>query len=279
MKDLLIVSTYGKEGVKDWWQIQREFVARNTENYDFGVFLHNVEDESPFEGHKIIGRKFDPLLFALPEMFHEIYHYFRRHRYKNYLLLDSDCFPVKPGWLDCILKLMGDRWYAAPVRTENLDTTPHPCALFVRGEHVGKHLFYFRRPSVGRVTNLLGEEIQDIGTGFKTEVGGGQVFFPLLRSNHLNVHPVLAAVYGDLFYHHGGGSRRTKEGQEPYFRSTFYWDKIVPHRYEAGLDAYERLAKNPRRFVNKLRGGEINKTCHQAQQLSRRQRRRKATTS
>lgn len=248
MKDLLIVSTYGPDAIADWWSIQQDFIAKNTKNYDFGVFLHNIADDSPFRCHKIIGRAEGELLYTLPEMFHQIYHFFRQNPYKNYLLLDSDCFPVKKDWQDKLLELMGDRWYAAPVRTDNLDTVPHPCALFIRGEHIHKHLFYFRRPSVGRMTNLMGEEVQDIGTGFKTEVDGKAVFFPLMRSNYVNVHPMLAAVYGDLFYHHGAGSRI------PWFRSTAYWSKVLPEQYKTGLNAYQRLINNPEGFLKRLRG-------------------------
>jgi hypothetical protein len=246
-RSLLIVSTYGPNAVDDWLAIQQHFISKYTNNYKFAVWTHNLDDESMFD--YVLGTSKGDLLYALPEMFHQIYYACRNleYKYDDYLILDSDCFPVKEGWKENLLDMMGDRWYAAPVRTDNLDTVPHPCALFIRGEYINEHLFFFRRPSVGRMTNLLGEEVHDIGTGFKTEVDGKPVFFPLIRSNYLSPNPILASIYGDTFYHHGAGSRT------PWFRSTPYWKKVIPDQYNKSLNCYEDLKKDPEGFVSKLR--------------------------
>ncbi len=143
---------------------------------------------------------------------------------------------------------MKDNWYSAPIRTDNLDITPHPCALFIKGQYIKEHLFFFRRPSVAGIFNFIGEEVHDIGTGFKTRVNNKQVFYPLMRSNFLNVHPMLAAIYGDTFYHHGAGSRM------PWFRSTNYWQRLIPEHYRYGLNAYDMLMEDPDRFIDQLRG-------------------------
>lgn len=252
MKKLLIVSTYGQDAVEDWFDLQTYFIEKHTKDFDFGVFLHDIKDEEPFYNCKIIGRTSGDLLYRLPEMFHQIYNYFRSNKYENYLLLDSDCFPIRDDWYENLLTLIGDRYYAAPVRTDNLDITPHPCALFIRGDHIDKHLFFFRRPSVGISKNLIGEEIQDIGTGFKTEYEDKPIFYPLIRSNFININPMVAAIYGDTFYHHGAGSRL------PWFRSTSYWKKVLPKQYKESLHCYKWLMRSPDRFVSKLRGDGVN---------------------
>jgi hypothetical protein len=36
------------------------------------------------------------------------------------------------------------------------------------------------------------------------------VLLPLLRTNVWNPHPMLAAIYGGLFYHHGAGTRSSR---------------------------------------------------------------------
>jgi len=248
MKKLLIVSTYGSAAAKDWLDIQPVFIDKYTKNYDFGIWLHNVKNKKVFKNYEIFGESNGDLLYTLPEMFHQIYHLCRSKKYENYLILDSDCFPIKEDWMPNLLKIMEDRWYAAPVRTDNLDTTPHPCGLFIRGEFIHKHLFYFRRPSVGRMVNLMGEEVHDIGTGFKTEVDNKSIFFPLVRSNYVNPNPILASIYGDTFYHHGAGSRI------PWFRSTSYWKKVCPKSYNNSLKCYDWLKEDPQKFIDILRG-------------------------
>jgi len=246
MKNLLIVSTFGPDATADWKDIQQCFIDRYTTNYDYAVYLHEVE-ESAFDDCKILGRTEGVLLHALPEMFNNIYKYFRTHEYENYLLLDSDCFPIKHNWQKKLNKVMGDKWYAAPVRTDNLDTFPHPCALYIKGEHVAKPIFSFDR-KVNFMQNLRGEEVFDIGTGFKTEFDGQHILFPLVRSNFLNAHPMLAAIYGDMFYHHGAGSRT------PFFRSTSYWRSLVSDYEEAGQRCFDWVQEDPDGFIAMLRG-------------------------
>src|SRR5262249_8957286 len=126
--------------------------------------------------------------------------YARSRPYAHYLILDSDAFPVRRGWLDWLLRKMGECRFAAPVRCENLDTFPHPCALFIKVEAIGDE-FDFSPGFAYR--NLLREPVLDTATGLNRDH-----WFPLVRTNRLNVHPVLAALYYDLFYHHGAGSRQ-----------------------------------------------------------------------
>lgn len=253
MKELLIVSTYGVDAARDWFHIQKRFIDRLAPFADFGVFLHEVKNEKRFRDCKIVGRIEGDLLYKLPEMFHHIKYYCRNHEYKNYLILDSDAFPVKKNWYKNLLELMGDRWYAAPVRTDNLDVVPHPCALFVKGEYIKEPIFTFRR-ALNPTKNLLGDEVIDIGTDFKMKYKKQKICYPLVRSNFINLHPIVGAIYGDTFYHHGGGSRT------PYFRSTEYWEKVVPEHHAAGEMCYEWLKEKPEWYINKMRGKGIVET-------------------
>jgi hypothetical protein len=80
-----------------------------------------------------------------------------------------------------------------------------------------------------------------------TDVGGnllglleerGVEWYPLLRTNKLNPHPLQFGVYGDLVYHHGGGFRRTAGGR-------ISW---MPHRRALRATWRGRLAaKLPRK--------------------------------
>lgn len=247
MRDLLVISTYCEPAVREWFPIQRKMLDKYTRDYDLAVCLHEVRTTEAFSGVEVLGEYEGDLMVALPDMFDKAMETFRSRKYKNYLLLDSDCFPVKKNWLEGLEKSTEGFSYAAPVRTENLDTFPHPCALFIRGDSVQKDYWDFRRKGESR--SLIGAKVKDIGAGFVVE-DKKQVFFPLVRTNFVNVHPILGAIYGDTFYHHGGGSR------ELFFRSGSYWNKISPDHYENGQHFYRFLEKNPAKFVKLLRGEE-----------------------
>ena len=69
----------------------------------------------------------------------------------------------------------------------------------------------------------------------------------MIRTNRVNVHPIGAAIYYDMFYHHGAGSRQA------YFRVT---DGIKYYQYpqhQRWLNrAYDLLLENPDNFIASL---------------------------
>lgn len=256
-KELLIAVTYGKAAVKYWLETQLNFIRKFTDDFDFSVFLHEIEDETPFKNHIIIDRMDGVLLDVLPVMFKGILEFFRANKnYNNYLLLDSDCFPVTENWLPRLIAAMGDRWYAAPLRADNLDSFPHPCGLFIKDEHVNENVFNFNR-FVKTLPNFLGEKVGDIGTAIKQKHKGKHIFFPLVRTNLFNPHPIMSAIYGNTFYHHGAGSRH------PYFRSTSYYNKICPEYYGTHSQCHDAFRQDPEGYIRKLRGEEWHKVVTQ----------------
>ena len=78
----------------------------------------------------------------------------------------------------------------------------------------------------------------------------GMTWYSLLRSNKRNLHPVFFAVYDDLIYHHGAGSR------VPATRSDF---SECRHRnpFVFGYRVMKRVAENRRRKRNILRKIQI----------------------
>ena len=252
MKQLLVGSVFGPtERSRTWLKLQRQFLSKTTDSYDHVVFL-NGHDASLYRGVKVIGRLAEnpaargrhlPHVIGLQALLA----YFRSHPYQHYLILDSDCFPIVPGWLDhlnSMMELVGQQ-IAAPFRTENLDIFPHPCAFFVKGKAVHDPRINFR-PRL--IRNLLGTKCADPGPAIPRTL-----CFPLIRSNARNPHPIFSAVYHHLFYHHGCGSRPTagrviKLG---------YVDHIVSpsahRRIEQRL--YHRLVKDPAAFISWLTGG------------------------
>lgn len=118
------------------------------------------------------------------------------------LTLDTDCFPIRHGWLENVVgRLERDVWIAGVWRDEmapEIRPYVHPSCFAVRRETL-----------LELGVNFAREDGQDVGQNITNAVveAGGRIS-PLRRSNVRNPHFLLAGVYGDLVYHHGAGSRR-----------------------------------------------------------------------
>jgi hypothetical protein len=125
--------------------------------------------------------------------------------------LDTDSFPIRDGWIENLTgRLTGDVLVAGAWRDEMLPVKRafvHPTCLGIR-----------------RST------LEELGTGFAIAGGtdvaanitdavhrrGGRSS-KLRRSNRWNPHFLMGAVYGDLVYHQGAGSRAPvfSQGSDP----------------------------------------------------------------
>jgi len=142
------------------------------------------------------------------------------------LFIDSDAFPIAP--IDT--SVLGGTPLAAVRRDENMgEQQPHPC---------------FCLTTVGFWFDIDG----DWATGYKWRASNGQMvsdgggnllgilerlgieWKPLLRSNVVDLDPLWFAVYGDVVYHHGAGSR-------------------PPVSFLGGLDARKAIAEAPEKAI------------------------------
>jgi hypothetical protein len=247
---LMIASVYGPSPLNAaWYALQKRFIAETTTvAHTFGVVLNGVHP-GPFDAADVIDVTPDNEGHA--RALERVLGHCRRHAHPMYLILDSDCFPVHRGWHEVLVDQMRrfGRTIAAPVRVENLDLYPHPSAMFLlrRGLETCRLDFTANhaRP------NLLGEAIADVGTALRDVAGH---VLPLLRTNVVNVHPVAAALYHHLFYHHGAGSRADFAFR--VLRKFRYHE----HWYDSGTEAAHRdellaaLFDDPHRFIGVLRG-------------------------
>jgi hypothetical protein len=125
---------------------------------------------------------------------------------------DSDAFPVRDltGYIGSALK----QWPLVAVqRRENAgDMQPHPCfAMTTAGfwREVGGDW----RPGPTWV-NSYGQVVTDVGANLLRSLREkGVEWGRMLRSNRVNLHPLLYAVYDGVAYHHGAGSRPTIGGR------------------------------------------------------------------
>jgi hypothetical protein len=245
MKDLLVASVFvGSPRNETWIRLQKDFLQRTTSSFDHAVYLNRCPWSSSFEGTSVIGARSEKVTTGPTKQSADhavcltaIFEYFQEHRneYSYFLILDSDCFPVRCDWLPALVRRLKDRFhFAAPLRSENLEDFPHPCALFLTQEALRRPWSFAVKP----FTNLLGKDWPDVGCSLPREG-----WYPLLRTNVYNPHPVFAAIYR-YFYHHGNGSRSLK------FKSEKYYNEIDHARAEA--DLYAQLTTDPQQLIAQL---------------------------
>lgn len=121
------------------------------------------------------------------------------------IFMDGDAFPIRPldHW---IRELLSEYPLAAVRRDENAgDVQPHPCFCATT---VGfwQEIQGDWRP--GRWITDQGLEASDVGGQLLSTLDQRSIAWrPILRSNTVDVHPLLYGVYGRHIYHHGAGFR------------------------------------------------------------------------
>ena len=122
------------------------------------------------------------------------------------MFIDGDAFPVGD-----IMSFGSEQLRKYPLiaiqRLENAgDRQPHPCFCLTT---VG----YWKQiqgdwKSGYRWKNRYGTLVTDVGGNLLKKLEDRQAeWYPMLRSNRRNLHPVFFGLYADLIYHHGAGFR------------------------------------------------------------------------
>jgi hypothetical protein len=262
MGRILVGSVYGAAPRNpQWYRLQRFFLDQGDDAYELAVFLNSV-DASVVPGATIVGatQALRPAVKGIVQhrdgLCALMDHFYARPEYDGYLILDSDAFPIVPNWrtrLEARMRAhdgLPVRWMAAPVRTENLDLFAHPSACYfsaaglAAARGIGVPLW-----RIASRTNLLGMAFEELGLD-PAFAGGEPRVLPLLRSNAVNPHPVLAAVYGDVFYHHGAGSRPAVRSRvtEPELDGRFSAEANVA----TDRVLFDALCAGPQSFVRRL---------------------------
>ena len=155
------------------------------------------------------------------------------------VFLDGDAFPINPISSFLEDKLSKFKLLAVQRKENDGDIQPHPS---------------FAATTVGFWTKINGDwnpgyTWKDIHGADVTDAGGillkqlnenGEDWYAMLRTNHLNPHPLWFGIYDNLIYHHGAGYRdpvsrldlnRTQSQKDEFLNSKQY-------------DIYFRLHKN-----------------------------------
>ena len=169
------------------------------------------------------------------------------------MLLDSDAFPIAPisDFLDEKLKEYPFVSAQEPMHEWDrnpLYLIPHPMFMLFEAKHIIED----------NLTDYLRDVVKDKNnnwwggtTDWLTE--RGHDYYPLIRSNKIDLHPLYYAIYDDLIYHHWAGSRnmitrpdRIRVGQiGPHIIPTEAQKKavedIAKENHEVSSQVFERI--------------------------------------
>lgn len=229
--DLLVMSVYNRESLP-WMPLQKQFLDSTTTSFDFAVFLNHIQSTEIVSDIKVIGTNFrncegpEEHILGLKALLQ----FARSTTYRYFLVLDSDCFPIA-SWQAALTPYLDHYDGVSVMRVENCSAFPHPC------------MCYFADPNkidfeIQKHHEFTGDAIHDITCVLRK-------CFPLLRTNRRNRHLLAAAVYFDLFYHHGCGSRQF------YMRSIDYYGNIVTNNEDPNR-LQEELFADPITFLATL---------------------------
>ena len=126
---------------------------------------------------------------------------------------DVDSFPIDDAWHEVMGTAARASGLAGILRVENGDTElPHPSGLLVHTEFLDRHEPSFspdsdRTPEFRRFLHSTGQA-GDTGLGFAYALWSHQLEWGrLLRSNAVDVHPIIAGIYADSVFHLAGVAR------------------------------------------------------------------------
>lgn len=247
---------------QQWLDLQLKFLKATTDEFDHAVILWKRQTDTFFRKTNVIEPKTHYTLSeAHTRGLNYLFYYFmeRMEEFDAFLVLDSDAFPIKAGWLPelmrameprpvlnsdgTILKELGNSYeIAAAVRSENLEQRLHSSVLFIKNRQVLPKL----SAEYGQLgLDLKGDPEQDVF--LPTYEKDRHLAFPLVRSNQRNIHPLGCGVYYDMFYHHCCGSGR------PFaLRAVEYWKWTMGEVPTSQLT--KTLMSNPEEFVANLAG-------------------------
>lgn len=158
------------------------------------------------------------------------------------VFMDGDAFPIR-DFVARITALLPTHPLVAVQRRENLgDVQPHPCFCVTTvgfWDDIGGDWTRGGRPwfnTAGRQRHEPGgkvlERLEDLNV----------TWYPLLRTNKRDLHPVYFGVYGDVVYHHGSSFRRPITSVDRQIAGAFRWPRGVMAPY-----ARWRLQRRERR--------------------------------
>lgn len=235
MGKLLVASVYADHPrSKSWYDLQLRYLSKTTTSFTHSVYLNgsiNIYHKSILIGNtprkKNLGNKHHV------QALQHVMNFFKSQadNYDYFLILDSDCFPIRRHWLPELVAISSDNsGIAAIARYECNDLRPHPSACFCIRSALSEMTF-----------SNNGNRTPDTHCN-------AVKFFPMKRTNVVNYHRLAYGIYWNTFYHHAAGSR------SPSFTAMKKVNENSKITNKKERKMFNKLTKNPDGFLNELSG-------------------------
>ena len=119
------------------------------------------------------------------------------------VFMHSDAFPIA-DWVGPVRGMLAERPLAAVRRDEIGEPIPHWCFCVTTAGFWSEIGGDWNR---GPTWDDHGREVTDMGARLWTDLDArGIDWYPILRTNAVDLHPVFFGIYGGIVYHHGAWS-------------------------------------------------------------------------
>jgi hypothetical protein len=163
-------------------------------------------------------------------------------------ILHADSFPIKINWAEELAGKLNDKCVLAAIqRKEDQDLKPHCSGMFFTKDFYVKYHPTFRlskkimlaKPYKQYLKANNNKIVPDTGVGFGYRIWlENWEWLPLMRSNLNTDHTIMGGIYGDIFFHVGGATR-----------------KIYQNGYrQACIKVKANLLADPDEYIKYLRG-------------------------
>ena len=181
------------------------------------------------------------------------------------LLLDSDAFPIAPI-SDFLQEKLNDYPFVSCQEPQHeWDTNykiPHPMFMLFDAKHIleGDLSHYLSKIIKDKYGNWWGGVIEWMKKN--------NDYYPIVRSNKINLHPLYFGIYENLIYHHWAGSRRMitrqdrikQTGQVNVYREDSKLEQIASENHKMSNDIFEQITNQCEIIMDYLMGNYEGKT-------------------
>jgi len=172
------------------------------------------------------------------------------------LLLDSDAFPISSNisnFMDLALQKAPFVSCEEPEHEkDNTREIPHPMFMLFKAKHILD----------GDISKYL-SKIMDIDSSGTWWAGllkwlskNDYSYYPIKRSNKINLHPLYFGIYDNLIYHHWAGSRKmiTRPDRRRAKKSGESLDSIAEENHKMSAKVFKKIENELDTFIEYLSG-------------------------
>jgi hypothetical protein len=213
-----ILIVHGGRGprVNDWLDLCLQKITDYTRgsNYLVYVWNNNIKDQdipvvvSRYPRTQLFQADTEKKLahaHAVP--LQKLYELARKDKAKYIVTLDTDAFPIRDGWLRCLIKELDKGAAIAGIWRDELAgaIAPyiHPSCLCTTEDFIEGHGLRFDTVDLDP-----DQKVDTLSTLTRAAQKGRKKIYKLRRTNKNQAHYLMAGIYGHLIYHHGAGSRK-----------------------------------------------------------------------